>query len=54
MTRSQALKGAVILKVGAMDDPSLFGQPQMLMQTADAQSFHHIPDGIQSFERFPV
>tara|TARA_R110000823_G_scaffold17616_5_gene55348 strand:+ start:274 stop:681 length:408 start_codon:yes stop_codon:yes gene_type:complete len=54
MTRSQALKGAVILKVGAMDDPSQFGQPQMLMQTADAQSFHHIPDGIPSFERFPV
>lgn len=53
LTRSPALPDAVILKVGSLDDTSLFGQPQVVMQTADAPSFHHIPEGIPSFERFP-
>ena len=53
LTRSPALSGAVILKVGSLDDPSVFGQPQMIMQTDDAQSFHHVPDGILAFARFP-
>ena len=54
VTRSPALPGAVILKVGSLDDPTLFEQPQMILQTADAQSFHHIPDGVPAFERFPT
>jgi hypothetical protein len=53
VTRSSALPNAVILKVGTLDDPAVFGGPQMAMQTADAQSFHHIPDDIATFERFP-
>ncbi|MDX1291384.1 MAG: GFA family protein [Hyphomonas sp.] len=53
LTRSSALPQAVILKVGTLDDPSVYGGPQMAMQVADAQSFHHVPDGIPSFERFP-
>jgi hypothetical protein len=53
LTRSPALADAVILKVGSLDDPAIFGQPQMVMQTADAQSFHHIPEGIPAFERWP-
>jgi len=53
LTRSPALPQAVILKVGTLDDTSVFGQPQVVMQTADAPSFHHIPEGIPSFERFP-
>lgn len=54
VTRSPALPGAVILKIGSLDDPTIFEQPQMIMQTADAQSFHHVPDGIPAFERFPT
>lgn len=53
LTRAPALSGAVILKVGCLDDPSVFGQPQMIMQTDDAQSFHHVPEGIPAFTRFP-
>ena len=52
-TRSASLPNAVILKVGTLDDPSVFGQPQMTMQTADAQCFQHVPEDIASFERFP-
>ena len=43
----------VILKVGTLDDPSLFGTPQMAIYTVDKQPFHVIPDGLQTFERLP-
>ena len=44
---------AVILKVGTLDDPALFGTPQMAIYTVDKQAFHHIPDGLPAFERLP-
>jgi hypothetical protein len=44
---------AVILKVGTLDDPSLFGTPKMAIFTVDKQDFHHIPDGLPVFERMP-
>jgi hypothetical protein len=44
---------AVILKVGTLDDPSLFGSPQMAIYTIDKQAFHHIPEGVPAFERVP-
>lgn len=44
---------AVILKIGTLDDPSLFGGPQMAIYTIDKQSFHQIPDGLPTFERLP-
>ena len=44
---------AVVVKVGSLDDPSLFGTPQMAMFTVDKQAFHHIPAGVATFERLP-
>jgi hypothetical protein len=43
----------VVVKVGTLDDPSLFGAPQMAIYTVDKQPFHHIPDGLPTFERLP-
>ncbi len=44
---------AVILKAGTLDDPSLFGSAQMAIYTVDKQTFHHIPEGLPTFERLP-
>lgn len=44
---------AVILKVGTLDDPKMYGDPNMAIYTIDKQSFHHIPDGMLAFERLP-
>jgi hypothetical protein len=44
---------AVVLKIGTLDDPSLFGGPQMAIFTIDKADYHHIPQGIPSFERLP-
>ena len=47
------LPDAVLIKVGTLDDPSVFGTPQMAIFTVDKQAFHHVPGGIPSFERLP-
>jgi hypothetical protein len=53
LARSPGMPGTVILKVGTLDDPSVFGGPQMAIHTIDKQSFHMIPDGVATFDRVP-
>lgn len=53
LTRTPGLPGVALIKVGTLDDPSVFGGPQMVIFTIDKQSFHHVPDGVPSFERVP-
>jgi len=53
VTRSPGLPGAVILKVGTLDDPGVYGGPQTVIFTVDKQSFHHVPEGVPTFERAP-
>ena len=53
ITRTPALPGVALIKVGTLDDPSVFGAPQMVIFTVDKQSFHHIPTGVPTFERVP-
>jgi len=53
ITRAPALPGAVLIKIGTLDDPSVFGGPQMVIWTIDKQAFHHVPEGVPVFERLP-
>jgi len=53
LARSPALPGAVLVKAGTLDDPSLSGMPQAAFFTSEKQSFHHVPDGVPAFERAP-
>jgi hypothetical protein len=43
----------LILKVGTLDDPSLFGAPQMAIYAVDRQPFHIIPESLPIYERLP-
>jgi hypothetical protein len=52
-TRSPARPGSFIIKIGTLDDPSVF-QPQMAIFTIDQQPYHHIPTGIPTHDRRPV
>ena len=54
LTRAPALLEAIIIKVGSMDDPELFGMPQLAIYTSDKRKFHIIPEGVPGFERLPV
>ncbi len=53
LTRAPGVPGAVLLKVGTYDDPTLFKGPQMVIYTVDKQPFHHVPDGVPTFETRP-
>jgi len=53
LARSPSVPGAVLLKVGTFDDPSVYGGPQMVIFTCDKQAFHHVPAGVPAFERRP-
>ena len=44
---------AVILKAGTLDDPGLFGAPQMAIDAVDRQAFHIIPESLPIHERLP-
>ena len=43
----------VVLKVGTLDDPTLYGGPKIAIHTKDQQPFHLIADGVHAFERLP-
>jgi len=51
-TLSPNLPTGVFVKVGSLDDPGLFGKPSVIIQTGDAQEFHHIPKDASVFERW--
>lgn len=53
LTRTPGLPGAVLIKVGTLDDPGVYGGPQMVIFTVDKQAFHHVPAGVPTFERAP-
>ena len=53
LTRAPTVPGFVLLKIGTLDDPAVFGGPQMVIFTVDKQPFHHVPAGIPVFERTP-
>jgi len=53
LTKAPGLPGAVLIKVGTFDDPATFGAPEMVIFTIDKQTFHQIPTGVPTFERYP-
>ena len=43
----------VVLKIGTLDDPSVYGGAQMAIFTAEGQPFHLVADGVPAFEGLP-
>ena len=44
----------VVVKVGTLDDPKVYGAPSLAIFTIDKQPFHQIPEGLPTFERRPT
>ena len=53
ITRAPALAGAAIVKLGTLEQPAAFGNPQMAIFLVDKQPFHTLIDGIPTYERMP-
>ena len=49
---SPSRPNSMIIKVGTLDDPSVFN-PGAAIFTCDQQAFHYIPDGLPSFDKRP-
>ncbi len=43
----------LVVKVGTLDDPSIYGGPDRAIFTIDAQPFHCIAEGLPQDERLP-
>ena len=54
LTRSPNIPDGVYIKVGTFDDPGIFEGPELIIQTTDKQTFHHVPDDVPGFERWLV
>lgn len=52
LTRRPGLR-QFVLKVGTLDDPSLFAGPHIAIFTAEMQPFHLIPEGVKCYETLP-
>lgn len=50
---TRAMPGMVMIKVGTLDDPSIYGGPEMAIYTCDKQSFHRVTKDIPAFEKLP-
>jgi hypothetical protein len=50
--RSPKAAGVVLIKVGTLDDPSVFGAPEVVTWTDEKQSFHQLPAGVPAYGGF--
>jgi hypothetical protein len=51
--RSERAPGAVLIKVGTLDDPGLFEGPQLITWTSEMQKYHHLPPDVPAYPEFP-
>lgn len=43
----------IVLKVGTLDDPGVFGGPKIAIFCEEKAAFHIIPDGVRTFDSLP-
>lgn len=51
--RSPKAPGGFVVKVGTLDDPSVFGCPKMVFWTQEKQDFHVVPEGTAAYTTLP-
>ena len=51
--RSERAPGAVLVKVGTLDDPSVFEGPQLVTWTSEMQKFHLLPPDVPAYPEIP-
>jgi hypothetical protein len=52
-SRSERAASAVLIKVGTLDDPSLFAGPQVVTWTSEMQKFHLLPPDVPAHPELP-
>jgi len=54
LTRSPRMAGAVLIKVGSLDDQDVYGMPAMAVYCCEKKDYHVVPEGVASFDKFPT
>jgi hypothetical protein len=54
LTRSPRMEGAVLIKVGSLDDQDVYDMPNMAVYCCEKKPYHVVPDGVASFDKFPT
>lgn len=54
LSRTSRAPGAVLVKVGTLDDESHFQRPDAAIYMDEAQEYHLVLDGVPTFEKAPV
>ncbi len=52
-SRPAGMDMLVIVKVGTLDDPAVFGKPDLAFYCCDQQAYHYLPEGLPQFEGLP-
>jgi hypothetical protein len=53
LSRAPSMPAAVLIKIGSLDDPSVYGTPNIALYTREKLAFHSIPEGTRAFETLP-
>jgi len=53
LTRSPRAPGRVLIKVGSLDDPGVYGMPGAVVYVSEMQTYHTYPQGVMAFDKFP-
>lgn len=53
LTRSPRMAGAVLLKVGSLDDQDAFDMPTIAVYCSEKKPYHVAPEGVHCFDKFP-
>lgn len=51
--RSALVPEGVVVKIGTLDDPAVFGGPDRVFWIKEKQDFHSVPDGVEAFQTLP-
>ena len=51
--RSERAPSAVLVKIGTLDDPSVFQGPRLVTWTSEKQEFHLLPPDVPAYAEIP-
>lgn len=52
-SRAPAAPGVALIKIGSLDDPAVFGKPDMAIYMDDTYAHHVVDEGVMQFPKAP-
>lgn len=51
--RSPKAAGGIVVKVGTLDEPSVFGKPTMVFWVSEKENYHIVPEDVPAYSTLP-